>query len=252
MSGHSKWKTNKGKKTVADAKKGAAYTKIIKEITVAAREGGNPDTNVRLRTAIVRAKEANMPSDNVKTAIMRGTGELPGVVYETVVYEAYGPSGVAIMIEALTDNKNRTTAELRNIMSKKGGNMAGAGSVNWMFAKKGYILIDKSQTTEEDLLSLLDIGAEDIKSDDPKSFEIITLPQDLEKVKQALQDKGVKWQDAELTMIPSSLVKAVGNDAKNVLSLVEALEEHEDVQQVYANFDIPDDILEQMASAKDL
>ena len=250
MSGHSKWKTNKGKKMVADAKKGAAYTKIIKEITVAAREGGgNPDTNPRLRTAISRAREENMPQDNVKMAIKRGTGELPGIVYETVTYEAYGPSGVAILIEALTDNKNRTTAELRNIMSKKGGNMAGAGSVSWMFTKKGYILIEKSRIPEEELMTIvLDAGAEDFKSDD-KNYEIIIPAQDFEKVKQAVQAKGIKCLDVEITMLPSSSIKVVGNDAKQVLALIEALEEHDDVQQVYANFDIPDEILEQLASA---
>jgi YebC/PmpR family DNA-binding regulatory protein len=250
MSGHSKWKTNKARKTAADAKKGAAYTKVIKEITVAAREGGgNPDTNIRLRTAMTRAKEASMPSDNVKMAIKRGTGELPGVIYETVLYEAYGPAGVAILVEALTDNKNRTTAEVRNIMSKKGGNMAGSGSVGWMFTKKGYILIEKSQGKEEELMSIvLEAGAEDFKSDD-KNFEITTAVQDLEKVKEALQAKGIKWLDAELTMIPSSSIKVTGGEAKQVLGLVEALEEHDDVQQVYANFDIPDEILEQMAAA---
>ncbi len=249
MSGHSKWKTNKGKKMAADAKKGAAYTKLIKEITVAAREGGgNPDSNIRLRTAMSRAKEANMPSDNVKMAIKRGTGELPGVVYETVMYEAYGPAGIAILVEALTDNKNRTTAELRNIMSKKGGNMAGAGSVSYMFTKKGYILIEKSQAQEDELMTIaLDAGAEDFKSDD-KNYEITTAPQDLEKVKEAIQKKGITWQDAEVTMIPSTTIKVIGGDAKQVLGLVEALEEHDDVQQVYANFDIPDEIMEQMAS----
>jgi YebC/PmpR family DNA-binding regulatory protein len=249
MSGHSKWKTNKGRKMVADAKKGATYTKVIKEITMAAREGGgNPDTNIRLRTAMTRAKEANMPSDNVKMAIKRGTGEVPGVVYETVMYEAYGPGGVAILVEALTDNKNRSTAEIRNIMSKKGGNLAGGGSVSWMFTKKGYILIEKSQIKEEELMSIvLDAGAEDFKSDD-KNYEITTSPQDLEKVKEVLQAKGIKWLDAELTMIPSSSIKVTGGEAKQVLSLVEALEEHDDVQQVYANFDIPDEILEQMAA----
>ncbi|MDD4894071.1 MAG: YebC/PmpR family DNA-binding transcriptional regulator [Candidatus Omnitrophica bacterium] len=249
MSGHSKWKTNKGKKAVADAKKGAAYTKLIKEITVAAREGGgNPDTNIRLRTAMTRAKEGNMPSDNVKMAIKRGTGEIPGIVYETVMYEAYGQAGVAILVEALTDNKNRTTAELRNIMSKKGGNMAGAGSVSYMFTKKGYILIEKSQAQEEDLMNIvLDAGAEDFKSDD-KNYEITTSPQDLEKVKAAIQAKGITWLDAEITMVPSTTIKVTGGDAKQVLGLVEALEEHDDVQQVYANFDIPDEIMEQMAS----
>jgi YebC/PmpR family DNA-binding regulatory protein len=250
MSGHSKWKTNKAKKTAADAKKGAAYTKIIKEITVSAREGGgNTDTNVRLRTIIARAKELNMPSDNVKMAIKRGTGELPGIVYETVMYEGYGPGGVAILIEALTDNKNRTTAEVRNIMSKKGGNLAGGGSVSWIFHKKGYVLIDKSQIKEEELMSIvLDAGAEDFKSDD-KNYEIITSVEDYEKVKQAIQAKGITCLDAELTMVPSSSIKLTGNDAKQVLLLVEALEEHDDVQQVYANFDIPDEILEQLAAA---
>jgi len=250
MSGHSKWKTNKARKTAADAKKGAAYTKVIKEITVAAREGGgNPDTNIRLRTAMTRAKEASMPSDNVKMAIKRGTGEVPGVVYETVIYEGYGPGGVAIMIEALTDNKNRTTAELRNIMSKKGANMAGAGSVSWMFAKKGYILVERSQVKEEELMSVvLDAGAEDFKSDE-KNYEIFTSVQDFEKVKQAIQAKGINLQNAEVTMVPSSTIRLTGNDAKQLLLLIDALEEHEDVQQVYANFDIPDDILEQVTSS---
>jgi len=249
MSGHSKWKTNKGKKMVADAKKGAAYTKIIKEITMLARiGGGNPDTNPSLRTAIAKAREVNMPSDNVKMAIKRGTGELPGVVYESVMYEAYGPGGVALLTEALTDNKNRTTAELRNIMSKKGGNMAGAGSVSWMFTKKGYLLIEKSQTKEEELMTIaLDAGAEDFKSDE-KNYEIFTSVQGFEKVKQAIQDKGIKFQDAELTMIPSSTIKLTGNDAKQLLALIDLLEDHDDVQQVYANFDIPDEIMEQVAS----
>ncbi len=250
MSGHSKWKTNKSKKMAADAKKGAAYTKVIKEITVAAREGGgNPDTNPRLRTAIARAKEANMPNDNVKMAVKRGTGELPGIVYETVMYEAYGPGGVALLVEALTDNKNRTTAEVRNIMSKKGGNMAGAGSVAWIFNKKGYILVEKNSANEEELMGIaLEAGAEDFKSDE-KNFEITTAVQEFEKVKQALEAKGIKMADAELTMVPSSTVKVTGSDAKQILGLVDGLEEHDDVQQVYANFDIPDEILEQMADA---
>ena len=249
MSGHSKWKTNKGKKMVADAKKGATYTRLIKELVIIAREGGgNPDTNPRLRAVIQKAKEANMPMDNVKMAIKRGTGELPGIVYESVMYEVYGSGGVAIMVEAITDNKNRTTAELRNIMSKKGGNMAGAGSVAWMFTKKGYFLIDKTQIKEDDLMNIaLEAGAEDIKSDD-KNFEITTGVVDFEIVKQTLTDKGIQFQDAELTMIPSSSIKVVGNEAKQVLALVEALEEHDDVEQVYANFDIPDEILDQVAS----
>ena len=249
MSGHSKWKTNKGKKGIADAKKGATYTKIIKELTVVARDGGgNPDTNSRLRAIMQKAKEANMPQDNVKMAIKRGTGELPGVIYESVTYEAYGPGGVAILVEALTDNKNRTTAELRNIMSKRGGNMAGAGSVGWMFTKKGYFSIEKGSLKEEELMDIvLDAGAEDMKHDDT-NFEIFTSVQDFEKVKQALIDKGIKTTDAELTMIPSSTIKVEGNQAKQLLGLIDTLEEHDDVQQVYANFDIPDEIFKEIAA----
>jgi len=245
MSGHSKWKTNKGRKTAADAAKGAIYTKIIKEITVAAREGGgNTDSNTRLRSLIAKAREANMPSDNIKTAIKRGTGEIPGIVYETVIYECYGPAGVAIMIETLTDNKNRTSAELRNLLSKKGGNLS--GSVSWMFSKKGYILIDKPiNIKEDDLMNLvLEAGCEDMKSDE-KSYEITCQPQDLEKIKAALKERGIAWQTAEITMIPSSLVKVTSSDAKQVLELIDALEQHDDVQNVYSNFDIPDEILEQ-------
>jgi len=253
MSGHSKWAGIKHKKAANDAKKGALYTKVIKEIAIAAREGGgNPDNNSRLRAVMAKAKEVNMPSDNVKMAIKRGTGELPGVIYETVMYEGYGQGGVAILIEALTDNKNRTTAEVRNILSKKGGSMVGAGSVSWMFTKKGYILIDKKEIPEEELMTIaLDAGAEDIKQDD-KNYEIFTAVQDFEKVKQALQQgKAVKMQTAEVTMIPSSTVKVTGNDAKQILAMVEALEDHDDVQEVYANFDIPDDVLEQIAQEEE-
>jgi len=249
MSGHSKWKTNKGKKGIADAKRGATFTKIIKELVVVARDGGgNPDSNPRLRAIMQKAKEANMPSDNVKMAIKRGTGELPGVVYEAVMYEAYGPGGVAILVDSLTDNKNRTTAELRNLMSKRGGNMAGAGAVSWMFTQKGYISVAKDKVKEDELMNIvLDAGAEDMKHDD-NLYEIFTSVQDLEKVKAALQEKGIKWDDAELTMIPSSTIKVTGNEAKQVLALIESLEDHDDVQQVYANFDIPDEILDQVAS----
>jgi len=246
MSGHSKWASIKHKKAATDAKKGQLYTKIIKEITMAARiGGGNPDTNAALRVAIAKAREANMPSDNIKNAIKRGIGELPGITYETVNYEGYGPGGVAIMVEALTDNKNRTTAELRNIFSKKGANLAGAGSVSWMFSKKGYILVDKSQSKEEELMGIiLEAGAEDMKSSD-NNYEITTAVQDLESVKKVLIEKGIIPQVAEMTMMPSSTVKITAPEtAKQILSLVEALEEHEDVQQVYSNFDIPDEILE--------
>lgn len=248
MSGHSKWKTNKGKKMAADAKKGALYTKLIKELTIVAREGGgNPDTNSRLRAVIQKARESNMPQDNIKMAIKRGTGEIPGIIYESVIYEAYGPGGVALIVEALTDNKNRTSAEMRNIMSKKGGSFAGAGSVTYMFNKKGYFLVEKSAAKEDELMNIvLEAGAEDMKSDD-KNFEITTDPQNFEAVKQVLDSKGIKYQDAEVTMLPTSTVKVEGTEAKQVLSLIEALEEHDDVQQVYANFDIPDEIIEQMS-----
>ncbi|MCU0665988.1 MAG: YebC/PmpR family DNA-binding transcriptional regulator [Candidatus Omnitrophica bacterium] len=249
MSGHSKWKTNKGKKSLADAKKGALYTKIIRELTTVAREGGgNPDTNPRLRAVMLKAKEGNMPSDNVKMAIKRGTGELPGVIYENAIYEAYGPAGVAILVETLTDNKNRTSAEIRSIMSKRGGNFAGAGAVSWMFAKKGYFLIEKSSAKEEELMNLvLEAGAEDMKSDD-KNFEITTDLQNFEKVKAAIDQKGIKCQDAEVTMIPSSTIKLGESEAKQLLALIDALEEHDDVQQVYANFDIPDEIMEKISN----
>jgi YebC/PmpR family DNA-binding regulatory protein len=196
-----------------------------------------------------RAKAANMPLDNVDKAIKKGTGELPGVTYESCIFEAYGPGGVAMLIEALTDNKNRTSAEVRNIFSKKGGNLAGSGSVAWIFKKKGYIAVDKAQIKNEDeLYSIsLDAGAEDVQTMD-KSYEIYSDPKDFEKLKEALRVKGIKIESAELTMIPASKVKVTGNDAKQLLSLIEALEEHDDVQKVHANFDIPDDVLEQIAS----
>ncbi len=248
MSGHSKWATIKHKKGALDAKRGALFTKLIKEITVAARNGGgNPDANPRLRTALVKAKEANMPSDNIERAIKKGTGELPGVTYEEVIYEGYGPGGVAILIEALTDNKNRTTAEIRSVLEKKGGNMSGAGSVAWQFAKKGFIIVKKESADEEKLMSIvLDAGASDFISD-KDSYEITTELHDFEKVKKALGDAKIPIGAAEITMIPSATVKLAGNEAKNVLGLVESLEEHEDVQHVYANFDIPDEVLQQMA-----
>ena len=252
MSGHSKWASIKHKKAAMDAKRGQLFTKLIKEITVAAREGGgNIETNAKLRTVVTKAKEMNMPWENIERAIKRGTGELPGVTYETVIYEGYAEGGVAVMVEALTDNKNRTTAEIRNIFSKEGGSLAGGGSVSWMFTKKGYILLDKStlNLNEDELLSIiLDAGAEDLK-EDAKNFEITCQPQDLEKIKTVLQQKGIKYQTAEITFIPSSVVRITGDTAKRVLELVEALEEHEDVQNVYANFDIPDEVMEQLTTA---
>jgi len=248
MSGHSKWASIKHKKAAQDAKRGRLFTKLIRELTVSAREGGgNTETNPRLRTAMDRARAANMPSDNIDKAIKRGTGELPGVTYETCLFEGYGAGGVAIMVEALTDNKNRTSAEVRNIFSKKGGNLAGVGSVAWLFNTKGYILVAKNQVSEDDLFTVsVDAGAEDVKTEG-KNFEVFCSPQDFEAVKNALKEKGVTWEMADLTKIPTSTVKVTGPQAKQVLSLAESLEDHDDVQHVYANFDIPDDILEEVA-----
>jgi len=248
MSGHSKWASIKHKKGAADAKRGRLFTKLIREITVAAKAGGgSPDTNPVLRSAITRANEANMPKDNIEKAIKKGTGELPGVIYESLSFEGYGPGGIAIIVDALTDNKNRASAEIRNIFSKRGGNMAGAGSVAWIFTAKGYILADKAQMSEDDLFALsVDAGAEDVKVGE-KNYEVLCDPKDLESIKQAFQEKGIKWETAELTKLPNSIVKISGNDAKQLLALIEALEDHDDVQKVYANFDIPDEVLEKIA-----
>jgi len=248
MSGHSKWASIKHKKGAADAKRGRLFTKFIREITVAAKAGGgSTDTNPRLRTAISRAQAANMPKDNIEKAIKKGTGELPGVIYESCTFEGYGPGGVAMMVETLTDNKNRSSAEIRNIFTKRGANMAGAGSVAWIFTAKGYILIDKSLTTEDELFSIcIDAGAEDIKAGD-KNFEVLCDPKDFESVKTALEAKKIKWESADLTKLPNSTVKIGGSEAKQLLSLIETLEDHDDVQKVYANFDIPDEVLEKMA-----
>jgi YebC/PmpR family DNA-binding regulatory protein len=247
MSGHSKWAGIKHKKALLDAKKGKVFTKLIRELTVAAREsGGDPGANPRLRLAIQKAKEANMPGENVERAVKRGTGELPGVTYEQVMYEGYGPGGVAIMVEALTDNKNRSTAELRTIFSRKGGNLAGSGSVAWLFHKKGLIIIDHKQIDEEKLMSLvLDDGAEDMTVEDD-TYHVITDPKNCDKVKSALEKNNVKIQVAELTMVPASTVKVGKEHAATVLGLVETLEDHDDVQNVYANFDIPDEILKEV------
>lgn len=246
MSGHSKWASIKHKKAATDSKRGALFTKLIKEITAAARQGGgNSDTNVRLRAAMARAKTQNMPNSNIDNAVKKGTGELPGIVYEESNYEGYGPKGVAILIDTLSDNKNRTTAELRNIFSKSGGNLAGAGSVAWMFQKKGYIVVDKKDAVEEELMNIiLEAGAEDMKTVD-ETFEITSAPSDFEVVKKAIEEKGIKTQSAEITMIPSSTIKVTGSNAQHILDLVESLEEHEDVQHVYANFDIPDEMLKE-------
>jgi YebC/PmpR family DNA-binding regulatory protein len=245
MSGHSKWATIKHKKAATDAKRGSLFTKLIKEITVAARGGGKPDTNPRLRVAIERAKEASMPADNIERAIKKGTGELEGVSYEDIVLEGYGPGGVAFYVEGVSDNKNRTTSEVRTIFTKKGGNMAGAGSVSWMFEKKGYIVINKSAIDEDKLMSVaLDAGAEDMVAED-ENYAVKTTPIDFFKVKKAIEDSKIKIESAEIELIPKSTVKVTGDDVRKVLDLVSGLEEHEDVQNVYANFDIPDELLKE-------
>lgn len=248
MSGHSKWSTIKHKKGALDAKRGAIFTKIIKEITVAAKNGGgNPDANPRLRTALAKAKENNMPSDNIDRAIKKGTGELPGVTYEEVAYEGYGPGGVAILVEALTDNKNRTTSEVRNILEKKGGSMSGAGSVAWQFNTKGILTVKKSSAEEDALMTIaLDAGASDFTVSGD-NYEITTEPQDFDKVKKALADQNVSTDTAELTRVPQSTVKVSDAAvAKNILTLMDALEEHDDIQNVYANFDIPDELMQEL------
>jgi len=245
MSGHSKWATTKHKKAAIDAKRGKMFTKITKEITVAAKlGGGEPDGNPRLRTAIAKAKGVSMPADNIKRAIQKGTGELPGVSYEEVTFEGYGPGGVALMIETMTDNRNRTVSEIRHILSKYGGNLGEAGCVSWMFHKKGYIVVSRIKSDEEKLMSLaLDSGAEDMQTEDD-NFVITTSLNDYEKVKKALDDSGIPQEVAEITMVPQTYVKIEGSkEAGQMLRLMEALEDSDDVQNVYANFDIPDEVM---------
>ena len=244
MSGHSKWATTKHKKAAIDAKRGKIFTKIGKEIIVAAKlGGGDPNGNPRLRTAIAKAKSVSMPSDNIKRAIQRGTGELAGVSYEEVTYEGYGPGGVAVVVEVMTDNRNRTVSEIRNIFGKAGGNLGESGCVSWMFHKKGYFVVGRAKADEEKLMSLaLDAGAEDMQVEDD-NFVITTGLADFEKVKKALEDAGVPQEVAEITMIPQTYVKLEGKEAQQILRLVETLEDNDDVQNVYANFDIPDEIM---------
>jgi len=246
MSGHSKWAQIKHKKANTDAKRGKTFTKIVKEIAVAARiGGGDPEGNPRLRTAIEKAKEVNMPHDNIKRAVMKGTGELPGTSYEEYTYEGYGPGGVAVLVEVLTDNKNRTVSEIRHIMAKNGGNLGEAGCVAWMFEKRGYILVDKSKTDEDTLMTIaLDAGALDMKND-PKedSYEVITLPEDLNRIKNGVEGAGMPVSLAEITMLPKSYVMLDEKAAEQMMRLIELLEDNEDVQNVYANFDIPDEVM---------
>jgi YebC/PmpR family DNA-binding regulatory protein len=249
VSGHSKWAQVKHKKAAVDAKRGKIFTRIVKEISVAARlGGGDPDGNPRLRTAIEKAKEVNMPQENIKRAIMKGTGELPGMTYEETVYEGYGPGGTAILLEVLTDNRNRTVSEIRHIMTKHGGNLGEAGCVGWMFEKKGYILVEKTNIDEDSLMSIaLESGAEDLKNDPGEdSYEIITAPEDMNKVKTSLEAAGVPLSLAEITMLPRSYISLDGKSAEQMIRLIEALEEHEDMQNVYTNVDIPDEVMDRV------
>jgi YebC/PmpR family DNA-binding regulatory protein len=239
MSGHSKWHTIKHKKGALDAKRGKMFTKLIKEITVAARTGGgDPAANARLRKAISDAKAGNMPNDTIDRAIRRGTGAEEGVSYEEITYEGFGPGGVAVMIDSMTDNRNRTVAEIRHIFSKNGGNLGASGSVRHLFDKKGYIVVDKATKSEDELLELvLDAGADDLR-DDEDNFEIITAPENFDTVLTAVKGAGVEPQVAEVEMIPQNYIKLEGNEAKQMLKLMESLEDHDDVQKVSANFDI--------------
>jgi YebC/PmpR family DNA-binding regulatory protein len=248
MSGHSKWHTIKHKKGAADAKRGKIFTRIIKELTVAARNGGGDiESNPRLRTIVAEAKASNMPADNIKRAIQRGTGELPGVSYDEVTYEAYGPGGVAIMIETLTDNKNRTVGEMRHALSKHGGNLGEANSVAWMFEKKGYIVVEKSHADgdkEEQLLTaVIDAGADDMK-DDEDNWEIVSAPEKFQAVLEAVKALGIEPAAAEIAMLPQNYIKLEGKAAQQMVRLMEALEDHEDTKKVWSNADIEEKEIE--------
>ena len=247
MSGHSKWAGIKHKKAKVDAQRGRIFTKVIREITVAARVGGgDPTGNPRLRLAIDKAKAVNMPQDNIQRAIQKGTGELPGVSYEEFVYEGYGPGGVAVLVEVVSDNKNRTTPEIRKIFAKHGGNLGESGCVAWMFEKKGLIQVDASKIDEDRLFGVaLEAGAEDVRRSD-NLYEVITTPKDLERVKEFLAKEKVEMTTGEVTMLPQNTVKLEGKQAQHMLQLMEDLEEHDDVQNVYANFEIPDEVMKEL------
>ncbi len=248
MSGHSKWSTIRHKKGAADAKRGKVFTKLIKEVMVAARMGGgNPEANPRLRAAVLAARAENMPKDNIERAIKKGTGELEGANYEEFMYEGYGPAGVAVLVDIMTDNRNRAASEIRHIFSRNGGNLGEAGCVAWMFSKKGSIVFDKKNVPEEELLELaLEAGAEDVK-DQEDEFEVITSPEDFATVKAAFDEKGLKYELAEVTMSPQTTVAIEDpKTASQLLRLMDALDDSDDVQNAYANFDIPDELMESL------
>ena len=246
MSGHSKWSTIKHKKGAADAKRGKVFTRIIKEMTIAARlGGGDPDANPRLRAAVAEAKANNMPKDNIERAIKRGSGELEGAMYEEVTYEGYGPGGVAIIVEALTDNGNRTTPEIRHAFEKNGGNLGTPGSVKFQFERKGYFAVEKSAADEDKLMEIaLEAGADDLQSEDPDAFEIYTSPESFEAVRQALENNKIPTIEAKLGMIPANYVSLDENKSRQVMKLLEVLDDHDDVQNVWSNFDIPAEMME--------
>ena len=247
MSGHSKWATTKRKKAIVDGKKGKIFTKVVREIIMAARSGGGDvNANAKLRLAVDKAKANNMPAENWQRAIKKGTGELEGVSYEALTYEGYGPAGVAVVVETLTDNKNRTASEIRSIFTKNNGNMGEQGSVAWMFKRKGFIVLPKAKLPEDAVMELaLDAGAEDMQAGE-ETYDVTTAMEDFEKVKQALEAKGLVPASAELTMVPQNYIKLDGEDAARMLRLVDALEDNDDVQNVYANFDIPQDVMDAM------
>jgi YebC/PmpR family DNA-binding regulatory protein len=246
MSGHSKWATIKRAKGAKDAARGKLFSRLIKEITISARNGGDPSGNPRLRLAVDKAKAANMPADNIKRAIQRGTGELDGVHYEEVTYEGYAPGGVALLIEVITDNKNRTVAEIRHVFTRNNGNMAEANAVAWKFDRKGVITVPKKYSEDEMMEIALDAGAEDM-SVEGDAFEIYTAPTDFETVKGALSAKSIEIAESVVQMVPKNTMKVEGKEAEAVLRLMEALEDHEDVQNVYADFDIDESVLESMS-----
>ena len=246
MSGHSKWSTIKHKKGAADAKRGKVFTRIIKEMTVAARMGGGDvNGNPRLRAAVAEAKANNMPKDNIDRAIKRGTGELEGATYEEITYEGYGPGGVALMVETMTDNSNRTTPEIRHIFEKHGGNLGTPGSVRFQFERKGYFAVEKSVVSEDKLMEVaLEAGADDLQSEDSDVFEIYTSPDSFEQVRQALEKNSIATVEAKLGQIPSTMVKLDEAKAKQTMRLLELLDDHDDVQNVWSNVDIPEEMLE--------
>jgi len=253
MSGHSKWSTIKRKKGKVDAQRGKIFTKIIRVITVAARSGGggDPETNVKLKVAIQLAKENNMPNENIEKAIKRGTGEADGVSYEEIIYEGYGPGGVAVLIEALTDNKNRTTPEVRKIFSKNAGNLGENGCVAWMFDKRGYFIFEKAKVNEDTIVDLaLEAEAEDVKSDN-ENIEVVTLPENYKKFSNLIKEQNLECLLSEVTLIPKTTVDLEGKKATQMLNLIEQLEEQDDVQKVYANFNIADEIMEEISANKD-